>query len=157
MRASSVENAGAKSERTKYSTTRKTAVRGDSDQKIDGKPRILVVEDEIFVAWHLESVLRDLGHSTCGLVPDGEGAVARADETHADLIFMDVNLKGDMDGIEAARRIREISEATIVFITAYSDPATRARIEKTVPGAQVLAKPVTAGRLRYAIEQALAH
>lgn len=152
MGTSTVENVGAKYP----SVNSKTAVKADSDRTPGKKPRILVVEDEIFVAWHLEAVLRDLGHAACGLVPDGESAVARADETHADIILMDINLKGAMDGIEAARRIRETSDATIVFITAYSDQATRARIEKTVPGAQVLAKPVSTSRLRYAIEQALA-
>ena len=152
MGTSSIENKGAKYERV----ASKTALQANSDRKRDKKPRILVVEDEIFVAWHLESVLRDLGHATCGMVPDGEGAVSRADETHADIILMDINLKGPMEGIEAARRIRETSEASIIFITAYSDQTTRARIEKTVPGAQVLAKPVTMSRLRYAIEQALA-
>lgn len=119
------------------------------------KPRILVVEDEIFVAWHLESVLRDLDYRVCGLVPDGEDAVAKVNQLEADLVLMDINLKGDIDGIEAARRIREAVNAYIIFITAYSDPTTLARIQETVPGAQVLSKPVAPGRLRAAIQRML--
>ena len=133
--------------------TRPRAGARDSGRKTAQKAKILIVEDEIFVAWHLESVLQDLDYAVCGLVPDGKGAVSKADE--ADVVLMDVNLKGDMDGIEAARRIRQSGDAPVIFITAYSDAGTLSRIEKTVPGAAVLAKPVSAGRLRTAIEQAL--
>jgi CheY-like chemotaxis protein len=120
-----------------------------------GKTRILVVEDEIFVAWHLESVLRDLDYAVCGLVPDGATAVEKADQLAADLVLMDINLKGDIDGVEAARRIRAHAAAPIIFITAYSDAHTLARIQNAVPGAPVLAKPVAPQRLRSAIEQVL--
>ncbi|HEX2215777.1 MAG TPA: response regulator [Xanthobacteraceae bacterium] len=116
-----------------------------------------MVEDEIFVAWHLETVLRDLDFDVCGLVPQGETAAEDAERLDADVVLMDVNLKGAMDGIEAARRIRATSEAAIIFVTAYSDRATLERIEQAVPGAPVLAKPVSPHRLRLAIEQALAH
>ena len=117
--------------------------------------RVFIVEDEIFVAWHLESRVRDLDYAVCGMVPDGEGAVSKAEALGADVILMDINLKGEIDGVEAARRIRETFDAPIIFITAYSDPKTLGRIENTVPGATVLAKPVAAGRLGTAIAKAL--
>jgi CheY-like chemotaxis protein len=56
-----------------------------------------------------------------------------------------------MDGIEAARRIRDQRNTPIIFITAHGDPATRAHIEQVLPGTPVLAKPITAGSLREAI------
>lgn len=133
----------------------KSAGAKDSGRNTRRKPKILVVEDEIFVAWHLESVLRDLDYAVCGLVPDGESAIVKADALAADVILMDINLKGDIDGIETARRIRQGGEAPIIFITAYSDPQTLSRIEKIIPGAAVLAKPVSPIRLRGAIERAL--
>lgn len=117
--------------------------------------RVLIVEDEIFVAWHLEALVRDLDYSVCGMVPDGEGAVAKAEALGADVILMDINLKGEIDGVEAARRIRETFDAPIIFVTAYSDPKTLGRIENAVPGATVLAKPVAVGRLGQAIADAL--
>lgn len=117
--------------------------------------RILIVEDEIFVAWHLESILTDLDYAVSGIVPDGRSAMAQAQELGITLILMDINLKGDLDGIETARRIGETSDATIVFVTAYSDATTLERIETAVPGAPVLAKPVSSGRLRAAIAKAL--
>ena len=91
--------------------------------------RVLIVEDELFVAWHLESLVRDLKYDVCGLVPDGEGAVEQAADLEADLVLMDISLSGEMDGIEAARRIRQDRDTPIIFITAYSDAATLERIK----------------------------
>ena len=120
------------------------------------KPRVLVVEDEIFVAWHLESALRELDCAVCGLVPDGESAADRAESLCADLVLMDVNLKGTIDGVEAARQVRQRCGTPVIFITAYSDAATLGRIRQAVPGAAVLAKPVSAGVLKRAVSTVLA-
>jgi CheY-like chemotaxis protein len=60
-----------------------------------------------------------------------------------------------MDGIEAARRIREQRNTPIIFITAHGDTATREQIERVIPGAPVLAKPITAVRLKEAIDAVL--
>ncbi len=118
-------------------------------------PRVLIVEDELFVAWHLEALAREMQLEVCGLVPDGEGAVERAADFDPDLVLMDIRLGGVIDGIEAARRIREQKNVPIIFITAHSDGATVARIDKAIPGAQVLAKPISTPRLRAAIKAAL--
>ncbi len=113
--------------------------------------RVLIVEDELLVAWHLESLAREQKLEVCGLVPDGEGAIEQAVDLDVDLILMDIRLAGRMDGIEAARRIRELRQTPIIFITAHGDPATRARIEQVLPGTPVLAKPITADGLKEAI------
>ena len=109
---------------------------------------MLIVEDELLVAWHLESLVREQNLEVCGLVPDGEGAIEQAIDLDVDLILMDIRLAGRMDGIEAARRIREQRDTPIIFITAHGDRATRAQIEQVLPGAPVLAKPITADRLQ---------
>ena len=114
-------------------------------------PRVLIVEDELLVAWHLESLAREQHLDVCGLVPDGDGAIEQAVDLDVDLILMDIRLAGRMDGIEAARRIRDQRDTPIVFITAHGDPATRAKIEQTLPGTPVLAKPITADSLKEAI------
>ncbi len=113
--------------------------------------RVLIVEDELLVAWHLESLARDQNLEVCGLVPDGDGAVEQAIDLDVDLVLMDIRLAGRVDGIEAARRIREQRDLPIIFVTAHGDATTRAHIERVVPGAPVLAKPITADRLREAI------
>jgi CheY-like chemotaxis protein len=117
-------------------------------------PRVLIVEDELLVAWHLESLARELNLEVCALVPDGDGAIEHATDLDVDLVLMDIRLAGGMDGIEAARRIRENRDTPIIFITAHGDAATRAHIERIVPGAPVLAKPITSQHLRDAIAAA---
>ena len=114
-------------------------------------PRVLIVEDELLVAWHLESLVREQNLEVCSLVPDGEGAVEQAIDLDVDLILMDVRLAGRMDGIEAARQIRAQRNTPIIFVTAHGDDATRAHIDRVVPGAPVMAKPITADRLREAL------
>lgn len=119
-----------------------------------GVSRVLIVEDELLVAWHLESLARGLNLEVCALVPDGDGAIEQAADLDVDLVLMDIRLAGRMDGIEAARRIRESRDTPIIFITAHGDPATRAHIEQLLPGTPVLAKPITAQHLRDAIAAA---
>ena len=118
-------------------------------------PRVLIVEDELLVAWQLESLARDQNLDVCGLVPDGEGAIEQAADLNVDLVLMDIRLAGRMDGVEAARRILDQRGTPVIFVTAHGDPATRAHVERTVPGAPVLTKPISAGQLRDAIATAL--
>lgn len=135
--------------------TPKSGAGSSSSIGLEQPSRVLIVEDELFVAWHLESLVRDLDLDVCALVPDGEGAIEQASDLEADLILMDISLGGRIDGVEAARRIRSERATPIVFITAYSDAATLARIKQEVPGAPVLAKPVSLDRLRSAIASVL--
>jgi CheY-like chemotaxis protein len=118
---------------------------------VDNSPRVLIVEDELLVAWHLEALVRDQHLEVCGLVPDGQGAIEQATDLDVDLILMDVRLAGRMDGIEAARKIRENRKTPIIFITAHGDPQMRTHLDQIMPGAPVLAKPVSKELLRDAI------
>jgi two-component system, response regulator PdtaR len=120
-------------------------------------PRVIIVEDELLVAWHLESLIREQNLEVCALVPDGDGAIEQTADLDVDLVLMDVRLAGRMDGIEAARRIRESRDTPIIFITAHGDPTTRAHIERVLPGTPVLAKPITSQGLRDAIASGLAN
>jgi CheY-like chemotaxis protein len=116
--------------------------------------RALIVEDEIFIALHLETVLQDLGLEVSEIVATGREALDVAVANGADVIFMDINLRGNMDGVEAARLIREKLELPIVFVTAYGDEATLKRVRAVVPGAPVLQKPANASALIAAISTA---
>ena len=114
--------------------------------------RALIVEDETLVAWHLESVLQELGFEVCEVVSTGRAAVAEALATEPGIIFMDINLAGEIDGVEAAGQILEKSAVPIVFVTAYSDDeATLTRIH-SIPGKSVVVgKPATPAAIEAAI------
>ena len=68
-----------------------------------------------------------------------------------DLVLMDVNLEGGREGIEVARWLHELCDVPIVFVTGCLDPDTLARINKQVPSARVLTKPVFRDRLADAV------
>ena len=87
-------------------------------------PRLLVVEDERLVADSLLLVLRRLGYTVAALVDNGEEAVKKTLELVPDLVLMDISLRGDMDGAEAARQIRLTTGRPVVFLSGRSDPLT---------------------------------
>lgn len=116
---------------------------GDDHARAISTPRIVIVDDEFFVAWHLQSILRDLNFGNCEIAFDADSAFDRAIEKEADLLLMDVNLGDGADGIEAVRRIRAHREVAVIFITAYTDEANLGRIQRLAPAAAVLSKPVS--------------
>jgi diguanylate cyclase (GGDEF)-like protein/PAS domain S-box-containing protein len=116
--------------------------------------RVFIVEDEVLVARDIKSRLEKLGYQVIGTAARGDDAVSRVLSERPDLILMDINLKGDMDGIEAADRIRAEADLPIIFCTAYSNDETLARAKVTVPYGYVL-KPFGNRELEITIEIAL--
>ncbi len=100
--------------------------------------RILVVEDENIVAKDLVQTLTGLGYQVCGVAASGEDGVRAAHECRPDLVLMDIRLRGDIDGIEAARRIHEELDTPVVFLTAHADQATLERAAAAEPSGYVL-------------------
>jgi CheY-like chemotaxis protein len=115
--------------------------------------RILIVEDDTIIAWTLETLLQDLGHEVVDIAASGEHALRLAREFQPELIMMDINLGSGMDGIETARNIKGFSSAQVVFVSAYGDPDTRARVQSAVPGAPLLTKPVAPDELERMISR----
>ena len=116
--------------------------------------RILLVEDENIVALEIQDLLQILGHDIVGVVSSGEEAIARASETRPDLALMDIRLKGSIDGIEAAERIRAHLDIPVVYLTAYADEATMQRAKLTQPFGYLI-KPFEQRELHTAVEIAL--
>lgn len=114
--------------------------------------RVAIVEDEAMVAWALESLIEDLGHRVVDICSNGEDAIRDLPGAGIDIVFMDINLGRGMDGVETARILRATGRIAVVFISAYSDAGTRAKIRDTIPGAPLLPKPVDAIALRAALE-----
>jgi CheY-like chemotaxis protein len=115
---------------------------------------ILVVEDEGIVAQEIKSRLEKAGYSVCAVAHDGQTAVVRAGEMRPALVLMDIRLKGEMDGIEAAGLIRDRFNIPVVYLTAYTDPATLERAKVMEPFGYVV-KPFDTRSLIVSIEIAL--
>ena len=113
--------------------------------------RALIVEDETMVALGLEAEMHELGFDTCDLAANGRQAFRHAMTHRPDVALMDINLEGGREGIEFARRLRDLCDVPIVFVTGYSDTDTVKRVHEQVPGAPVLPKPVYRERLADAV------
>jgi two-component system, NtrC family, response regulator HydG len=116
--------------------------------------RILVVEDEAIVAEDLRDLLEELRYEVAAVVLSGREAIAKAVELRPDLVLMDIKLKGAMEGIEAAVKIREQTGPPLVFLTAFADERTLERAKTACPYGY-LTKPFDQRTLRATIEVAL--
>jgi len=116
--------------------------------------KILVVEDEVIVAQDIAGRLKKLGYAVTATVSSGEEAIQKAIENPPDLVLMDIVLKGDMDGVTAAEKIRTNKNVPTVFLTAYADDQTLQRAKLTDPFGYII-KPFQQNDLRVAIEIAL--
>lgn len=113
--------------------------------------RILVVEDEELIGQDIKVLLEDLGYEVPDLVPSGEEAIMRASEIHADLVLMDIMLEGDIDGIEAAKKINNDFGIPIIYLTAYRNEEILQRAKLTEPYAYIV-KPFEERELRTNVE-----
>ena len=118
------------------------------------KAKILIAEDEGIVALDLRTQLRDMGYQIVATVKSGQAAVQQAEQTRPNLIVMDIRLKGEMDGIEAAAIIAERLDIPVVFVSALVDDNTVGRAN-TVEDAGYVVKPFLREKLLAAIEDAL--
>ena len=115
--------------------------------------RVLIVEDERVVAEYYRVVVENLGHSVCGIAATADQAVRLAEEENPQIIFMDVRLIGERDGVDAAMEIFERKNPVpVVYVTGSKEPETMQRIRLDHPAA-VLIKPVFEEQLRSALDQ----
>ncbi len=116
--------------------------------------KILIVEDEMIISMEIKQKLHGMGYVVVGQAITGESAIQKAGETKPDLILMDIRLKGDMDGIVAAKRIMDLYDLPIIFLTAHSDKATLERAIAVSPSGYLL-KPFKERELMTNIEMSL--
>jgi two-component system, response regulator PdtaR len=116
--------------------------------------RIIVAEDESIIALDIKRKLEGFGHRVLCTVASGEAVIAKSHELHPDLLVMDIGLQGMTSGLTAITSIRGSMKMPVVFVTAYSDDATRRQIAE-VQSAGYVSKPVGASELRSGVEYAL--
>jgi DNA-binding response OmpR family regulator len=116
--------------------------------------KIIIAEDEYFVAMAIEQDLLDAGHDVLAVVCTGEEAVRESARLQPDLVLMDIRLAGKMSGIEAATALRA-QGVTSLFASAQTDAATQASGEEAKP-AGWLRKPFSSSEVVSAVAAALA-
>lgn len=112
---------------------------------------ILVVEDESLVAKDIQNRLRKFGYTVSATVNSGEDAIRKTGETSPDLVLMDIQLKGNIDGIEAAQEIYNNFNIPVIYLTANADESTLERAKVTEPFGYII-KPFKEKELKTTIE-----
>jgi len=110
------------------------------------KGNILIVEDEGVVSIDIRNMLKKAGYNIAAVAFQGEEAVLKAEQTSPDLVLMDIGLKGEIDGIEAAKRIQDRLNIPVVFLTGFSDDATMAKAQEVNPSGFII-KPINEDEL----------
>jgi PAS domain S-box-containing protein len=116
--------------------------------------QVLVVEDEYILAINLQESLESLGYSVVDIADTAEAAIEKATDLHPNLILMDIRLRSEMDGIQAAEYIWDHLQIPIIYVTGHSDKSTVERATLTFPFGYIL-KPVREQELYVAIQTAL--
>lgn len=108
----------------------------------------------MIIAAKISMLLTNLGYKVTGILSRGEEAIQHVKDNKTDFVLIDINLKGEIDGIETARQIQLQSDIPIIYLTANSDEATFNRAKITKPAA-FIAKPFKQLDLQRAIELAI--
>jgi DNA-binding LytR/AlgR family response regulator len=113
--------------------------------------KILVVEDEMIIGAKISMQLTNLGYEVTGILPRGEDALVHVQENKPDIVLLDINLKGEINGIETAIQLQRLGNIPIIYLTANSDEATFNQAKATRPYA-FISKPYKQLDLQRAIE-----
>lgn len=117
-------------------------------------PKILIVDDEKIILLLLKKTLESMGFSVAGEATSGEESVRKTLDLNPDLILMDINMPGELDGIDAAKAIQEKKPTPLIFLTAYSKSMYEKRLQE-VQYRGYLNKPFDFEELKTCIEESL--
>ena len=115
---------------------------------------VLITEDETISAKYLNETLKQLGYNVVGIAKTADNSIKLASKLNPDIVIMDINLPGKIDGIEATKRIRTNLNIPVIYLTGISDTDTLERALKTEPNGYIL-KPFKKQELFTVIEMAL--
>lgn len=139
----------------KNKSSRVSAAKAVSKIKSANKQNsILIVEDEMILATNTKMSLEDAGHRVSGIAITGEDALSMIEKEKPDLAIVDITLRGEMDGIAAARTMIEEYGIPVIYVTGNADEGTLERARQTNP-AGILQKPIDDNKLVSVIEEAL--
>lgn len=116
--------------------------------------KILIVEDEMIIGANISLQLTSLGYEVSGIVPRGEEALVHIRQNKPDIVLLDIQLKGNIDGVQTAQLMQKDFDIPIIYLTANSDDANFNRAKATHPQA-FISKPFKKLDLKHAIELVL--
>ncbi|EKV32402.1 hypothetical protein C882_2481 [Caenispirillum salinarum AK4] len=116
--------------------------------------RVFIVDDDFLIVEYLRDAVEDLGLTVAGTAATADDATRLTLETRPDIVLMDVRLRGNGDGVDAARSIHAELDVPIIFITGSNEPQTLERINQDCPRA-VLIKPITPDQLHTVLRDTL--
>lgn len=119
----------------------------DKAKRVGDPHRVLIVEDEAMIALDLAALLESWGHTVTGIVCTMGDALDTARDGAPDVAIVDVALGIGEDGVRVAAELKRRFACDIIFVTAWSDAGTRARMERVAPAALLL-KPYARDALR---------
>lgn len=118
------------------------------------KVNVAIVEDEFIISQDMETSLTALGYNVTAVYDSGAKAIAGIKSYPPDILLMDINIKGELDGIETIRLLQEFIDIPFIYISAYSDNKTVTRAKHTKPHAYIV-KPFDFNNLGPTIETAI--
>ncbi|MBT4332115.1 MAG: response regulator [Candidatus Cloacimonetes bacterium] len=118
---------------------------------MEEKVKVLIVEDEVLIAQWLTAEMQDLGYNVLDFVTSGEEAIVIAKNQKPDVLLLDINLSGYIDGIDAAEKIAETLDIPIIFMTGYNEAKIFERAQMMKPVAY-LEKPIDMHNIKPVIE-----
>ena len=116
--------------------------------------KILIVEDEAVVSLDIGRRLEKMGYEVIGRLASGEEALELVQEERPDLVLMDINLQGELDGIQTATTLYKNYGLPVIYLTAYAGDSTLERAKESKPYGYIL-KPFKERELHAAIEIAI--
>ena len=118
--------------------------------------KILIVEDEFLISNDIQGLLTDWGYQVVGVVASGEEALPIFIKEQPDMALVDIQLRGQLDGIDTVRQFNNIHRIPIIYLTAQADFKTVERAKATEPAAYLL-KPFNERHLNISLELAMIH
>jgi two-component system, response regulator PdtaR len=115
---------------------------------------VLIVEDQILIAWHLNDLIEGAGHRVLAIARDPPEAMEAASKQRPDFALMDIRLHGGTSGLEAARMLYECWGVRSIYLSANLDAATRAQADQWQP-LGFIGKPFLPAELLAAVERAV--
>jgi len=118
---------------------------------MDQPIKILIVEDEMIIAANISLQLSTLGYDVIGIIPRAQEALSCIKTEQPDIVLMDINLKGELDGIETVKLMQKSYDIPVIYLTANADDAHFNRARATHPYA-FISKPFKKLDLQRVIE-----